>query len=250
LAAFYRPGRVEIQDDFEHGFSPVWSWETPRQDAARILPDPLRPGNHVAVFSLKRDDALVRGAKRVEMKLGCVGLGEAYRYAFEACLPNDYVPEASMDNIVQWHDMPDFLLGELWRSPSLKLIIRDGRWRLSHRWSTAKVNRFLWESTGRDTSEEIDLGQVGRGQWVRWEFRVLWAWDDQGRLQVLRDGRTAYRKQGSTAYRDWRGPYFKIGMYQPEWSKGPNSSFVKERRIYYDNVEVKRIPATEVFVDK
>ena len=250
LAAFYRPGPVEIEDDFENGFSPVWGWERPYQDAARILPDPRRTGKHEAGFFLKREDALVQGAKRVEMKLGCVGLGEAYRYAFEACLPDDYVPEAAVDNIAQWHDLPDFLLGETWRSPSLKLMIRDGRWLLSHRWSSAKVNRFLWERMGRDANEEVDLGEVEKGKWVRWEFRVLWAWDDRGRLRILRDGRSAYRKQGPTAYRDWRGPYFKIGMYKPDWSVNPSVSSVNERHIYYDNVEVKRIPAAEVFVDK
>jgi hypothetical protein len=82
FAAFYRPGPVEIQDDFEKGFSPVWSWEMPRKDAARILPDPWRPGNHVAVFFLNRNDPPVHHAKRMEMGLGCVAPGEAYRYAF------------------------------------------------------------------------------------------------------------------------------------------------------------------------
>lgn len=246
FAVFYRPGPVEIRDDFEHGFNPAWSWEMPRPDAARILPDPLRAGNQVAAFFLKRDDPLVRDGKRVEMKLGCVGLGEAYRYEFDACLPGDYVAESSVDNIAQWHDMPDFLLGETWRSPSLRLIIRDGRWVLGHRWSSARVNRFFWEKQERGAGEEVDLGPVTKGRWVRWEFRVLWAGDDGGRLQVLRDGHSAYRKQGPTAYRDWRGPYFKIGMYKPDWSVHPDASSVNERHIYYDNVEVKRIPAAEV----
>jgi Polysaccharide lyase len=249
-AASYRPGAVEIRDNFERGFSPLWSWEKPHQDAARILPDPLRPGNLVAGFFLKRDDALVHGAKRVEMALGCVGMGEAYRYQFEAYLPGDYAPEAAADNIAQWHDMPDFLLGETWRSPSLKFIIRDGRWALSHRWSSAKVNRFVWEREARDTHEEIDLGRVEKGRWVRWEFRVLWAWDDHGRLQVLSEGHTIYRKQAPTAYRDWRGPYFKIGMYKPDWSANPDLSRVQERHIYYDNVEVERIKPVDVFIDK
>jgi hypothetical protein len=250
FAAFWRPGPVEIRDDFEKGFSPLWNWEMPRRDAARIVPDPWRPGNHVAVFFLKRDDPLVHHAKRVEMGLGCVGLGEAYRYAFETCLPNDYPPDASGDNIVQWHDMPDFLLGESWRNPSLKLMIRDGRWLLSHRWSSAKVNRFFWEKEARDTGEEVDLGAAENGRWVRWEFRVLWAWDEQGRLQILRDGRSLYRKQMPTAYRDWRGPYFKMGMYKPDWSANGAVSSVSERHIYFDNVEVKRIPAAEVLADK
>ena len=250
FAAFYRPGPVEIRDDFEKGFSPGWSWERPNEDAARILPDPLRPGNKVAVFFLNRNDTLVHDAKRVEMSLGCVGLGEAYRYAFETCLPNDYAPDPSGDNIVQWHDMPDFLLGESWRSPSLKLMIRDGRWLLSHRWSSAKVNRFLWEKKARDTGEEIDLGHVENGSWVRWEFRVLWAWDARGRLQILRDGQSVYRKQMPTAYRDWRGPYFKMGMYKPDWSGNPGMSSVNERHIYFDNVEVKRIPVAKVLADK
>jgi Polysaccharide lyase len=250
FAGFYRPGPVEIRDDFEKGFSPLWSWETPGKDAARILPDPWRPGSHVAVFSLNRDDPLVQHAKRVEMELGCVGLGEAYRYTFETRLPEDYPPDAAEDNIAQWHDLPDFLLGESWRSPSLKLMIRNGRWLLSHRWSSAKVNRFFWEKVARDAHEEVDLGQAENGKWVRWEFRVLWAWDAGGRLQILRDGHSIYQKQVPTAYRDWRGPYFKIGMYKPDWSVSNGVSTVNERHIYFDNVEVKRIPAEEVLADK
>ena len=250
FAAFYRSGPVEIQDDFENGFSPVWGWETPHPDAARILEDPLRSDNHVAVFFLNRNDPLVHHAKRVEMELGCVGLGEAYRYAFETFLPNDYPPDPSEDNIAQWHDMPDFLLGESWRSPSLKLMMRDGRWYLSHRWSSAKVNRFLGEKRARDAGEEIDLGHAENGMWVHWEFRVLWAWDDRGRLQILRNGQSIYQKQMPTAYRDWRGPYFKMGMYKPDWSGNPVMSSVNERHIYFDNVEVKRITAAEVLADK
>ncbi len=250
FAAFYRPGPVEVQDDFEKGFNPVWSWETPDPDAARILPDPWRPGNHVAVFSLNRSDPVIHDGKRVEMELGCVGLGEAWRYAFETCLPNDYPADPSADNIAQWHDMPDFLLGESWRNPSLKLMIRNGRWLLSHRWSSAKVNRFFWEKNARDAGEEIDLGPAENGKWVRWEFRILWAWDAGGCLQILRDGQSIYRKQGPTAYRDWRGPYFKMGMYKPEWSVSNGVSTVEERHIYFDNVEVKRILAEEVLADK
>jgi hypothetical protein len=181
--------------------------------------------------------------------LGCVGLGEAYRYAFETCLPNDYLKDASGDNIAQWHDLPDFLLGESWRSPSLKLMIRDGRWLLSHRWSSAKVNRFLWERKARDSGEEVDLGPAENGKWVRWEFRVFWAWDAHGRLQILRDGHSVYRKQEPTAYRDWRGPYFKIGMYKPDWSASNGVSSVNERHIYFDNLEVKRIPMAGVLAD-
>jgi hypothetical protein len=241
---------VEIQDDFEKGFSAVWSWETPRQNAARILTDPRRPGNHVAGFFLSQSDPLVHHAKRVEMALGCVGLQQAYRYAFDTCLPNDYPADASADNIAQWHDMPDFLLGESWRSPSLKLMVRGGRWILSHRWSPAKVSRFFWEKQARDTGEEVDLGPAENGQWVRWEFRVLWAWDARGRLQILRDGHGLYSKQVPTAYRDWRGPYFKIGMYKPDWSVNPGVSSVSERHIYFDNIEVKRIAAAEVLADK
>ena len=249
FAAFYRPGPVEVQDNFEKGFSPTWNWEMPRLDAARVVPDPWRPGNQVAVFSLNRNDPLVDHAKRVEMGLGCVGLGESYRYAFEICLPSDYPPDVSADNIVQWHDMPDFLLGESWRSPSLKLMIRNGRWLLSHRWCFAKVNRFFWEKEARDAGEEVDLGPAETGKWVRWEFRMLWAWDAQGALQIMRDGRSLYRKQLPTAYRDWRGPYFKIGMYKPEWSAPNGVSFVNERHIYFDNVDVRKIPAAEVLAD-
>jgi hypothetical protein len=203
--------------------------------------DPVNPGNRVAEFVLRGDSPVVHDVRRVEVKLGCVGLGEAYRYAFAAFLPAEYPVEASFDNIAQWHDMPDFLLGESWRSPSLKLMVRNGRWIFSHRWSAAKVNRFLWEREGRGQREECDLGAVENGKWVRWEFDILWAWNEQGRLRITRDGREVLRQQGPTAYRDWRGPYFKIGMYKPQWTQKTANSSVQERRICYDNIKVSRL---------
>jgi hypothetical protein len=41
-----------------------------------------------------------------------------------------------------------------------------------------------------------------------------------------------------------------MGMYKPDWSGNPGMSSVNERHIYFDNVEVKRIPAVEVLADK
>ena len=41
-----------------------------------------------------------------------------------------------------------------------------------------------------------------------------------------------------------------MGMYKPAWSGNPGLSSVSKRRIYFDNVEVKRITAEEVLDEK
>ena len=241
FSSFYLPGPTEVSDDFEQRFSRTWWFEKPHADAARIVADPLQPTNHVAGFFLTRHDKTVHKGKRTEMKLGCVRLGDAYSYRFAALVPAGYVMEESLENICQWHDMPDFLLGESWRNPPLKLTIRGGRWVLHYRWSDAKVNRYLWEKQGRSELREVDLGPVVTGKWMTWEFRIHWAADASGRLEVWHDGQLAYRQEGATSYRDWRGPYFKMGMYKPDWSVAPEKSSVNERHIFYDDVVVERI---------
>jgi len=105
FAAFYRPGPVEVQDNFEKGFSRcgIGKWrERTRPGLCRI------PGGRATKWQSFPWIATIPSfthAKRVEMGLGCVKLGEAYRYAFETCLPNDYPSDVAGDNIAQWHDM-------------------------------------------------------------------------------------------------------------------------------------------------
>jgi hypothetical protein len=243
FSSFYLPGPTEVRDDFENGFRRTWWFERSQPDAARIVPDPVNPSNHVAGFFLRRNDPTVRKGKRVEMKLGCVRLGDPYSYKFSAFLPAEYTMEESLENICQWHDMPDFLLGEGFRNPPLKLTIQNGRWVFHYRWSDAKVNRYRWEEGTRSEARLIDLGPVVTGQWLTWEFRIRWASDSTGHLEILHNGQSVYRQDGPTSYRDWRGPYYKMGMYKPDWSVAPEKSGVHERHIYYDNVEIRRLTA-------
>ncbi|MGF1678043.1 MAG: polysaccharide lyase [Candidatus Methylacidiphilales bacterium] len=233
----YHPGPMWVNDDFEDGVDPVWMWEIAHEGQAQVVADPTNPTNQVIYFKIKRDDPNVKKSKRVEIKLGTVKMGSSWRYAFSALLPEDYALDQSSENLAQWHEMPDFILGEFWRSPPLKIMTRDGRWILNRKVSDLKVNRFIGlKSKAIHTEFDIDLGPAENMKWVRWEFHVKWSHRDDGRLLVFRDGVEVHNVSGPTTYNDWKGPYFKIGMYKPDWTVYPERSVLEMRDVYYDDI--------------
>jgi len=247
ISSIYRPGPVEVDDDFEDGADPAWMWEIAHEGQAQIVPDPASGDNQVIYFKIRTDDPIVKKSKRVEVKLGTVGLGTTYRYRFDAYLPEDYEVEASSENLAQWHGMPDFALLETWRSPPLKIMTRNGKWILSQKVSDRKVNKsMLGEGKAHHEHTEYDLGPAENGVWVTWEFLIHWSYRDDGRLHVLRDGKEVLRYRGATSYNDWKGPYFKIGMYKPDWTVHPERSRLTMRDVYYDNIFIEEIDLTEL----
>jgi len=241
ITSIHRPGPVEVHDDFEDGPDPAWKWEIALDRQAQIVDDPSGAENKVIYFNIRRDDPIVKKSKRVEVKLGTVGIGSAYRYRFSAYLPEDYAVESQSENLAQWHGMPDFALLEYWRSPPLKIMTQNGRWILSQKVSDLKVNRTLWADQDTVTHTVTDLGPAEPGVWVDWDFQILWSLGDDGRIRISRDGKEIFRHRGLNTYNDWKGPYFKIGMYKPGWTVDPQGSKLDVRDVYYDDIIVEKM---------
>ncbi|MEM6601722.1 MAG: polysaccharide lyase [Verrucomicrobiota bacterium] len=244
VTSLYQPGPFEVYDDFEDGADPAWMWEIAHAGQSAIVNDPAGADNRVIYFKIRTDDPIVKKSKRVELKIGTVKMGDSYAYGFKAYLPEDYEAEESSENISQWHGMPDFALLETWRSPPLKIMTRNGRWILSQKVSDLKINKFRFGKGSREVHTEQDLGPAENGKWVSWEFKVRWSYGEDGRLIVLRDGAEVFRYRGMTSYNDWKGPYFKIGMYKPDWTVYPDRSRLTVRDIYFDDIFAKKMDDT------
>lgn len=241
VTSLYQPGPFEVRDDFEDGADPAWMWEIAHEGQSAITDDPAGGDNKVIYFKIRTDDPIVKKSKRVELKIGTVRMGDSYAYGFKAYLPDDYEHEESSENISQWHGMPDFALLETWRSPPLKIMTRNGRWILSQKVSDLKINKFRFGNGSKEVHTEQDLGPAENSKWVAWEFKVKWSYGEDGRLIVLRDGKEVFRYRGMTSYNDWKGPYFKIGMYKPDWTVHPDRSGLTVRDIYFDDIFAEKM---------
>lgn len=219
--------------DFESGFS-EWGTERCCSHSVQIVNFPVRSGNQAVRFTLKKDDPLVAGSKRAELKLGGVPANSEQWYAFSVYLPPTYKQDPSGELIAQWHDVPDFELGEGWKSPALSLVTENGRLYLRRFWDSKQV-------TGRNQqegTEKIDLGPYQIRKWTDLVFHVKWSYTSDGLLELWQDGQLVVSKTGPNYYNDIRGPYLKIGMYKGDWKHSPGKSIVSQRNIYFDEVRV------------
>ena len=75
--------------------------------------------------------------------------------------------------------------------------------------------------------ETIWWGFLELGKWVDWEFRVRWSHGPDGQLDIWKDGEHIVVRTGPNTYNDFFAPFFKFGIYIPEWSASP---LPKERK--------------------
>jgi hypothetical protein len=221
--------------DFESGFS-EWGEEFCCGHSAQIVNYPVRAGKQAVRISLKKDDPFVAGSKRAELKLGGVPANSEQWYAYSVFFPPSYKQDPSGEIIAQWHDIPDWELGEGWKVPALGLMTENGRLYLSNLWDSKPVSAKY--NNVPDGKETIDLGPYQTGKWTDFVFHVKWSYTSNGLLEVWKDSKLIVSRPGPNYYNDLRGPYFKIGVYKGDWKHQPKKSIVSQRDIYFDEVRV------------
>jgi len=193
-----------------------------------------REGRYAARFTLYKDDPLASNNKRAELRLGAVPTKSEYWYGFSIYLPPGFVKDPSYEIVTQWNARPDFDLGERWRSPQLALMIADGKWHVHRRWDHRRVTKNN-KPAGRET---IDLGAYQTGVWTDWVFHVKWSYEDDGLVEVWKNGKLVMRKTGPNTYNDEVGPFQKFGIYKTDWKHNPEKSKANVRVIYFDSIRM------------
>lgn len=230
-------GTILFQSNFETADDlSRWTKEVCRPDAITLSDKVARKGRYSARFEFKKEDALLyKGFVRAELKqnFSIDTTGENW-YGFSNFFPDDYISDPFPEVVAQWHEVPDWDLGETWRSPPISLEIRNDHYYVKVMWASAPVN------TNRTKDGEIyyDLGAVDKNIWNDWVFHIKFSYTSTGILEVWKNKTNVVTRNGPNSYNDQHWPYFKLGIYKWAWSKGGAGSPEDERVLYVDEVRV------------
>lgn len=162
-----------------------------------------------------------------------VSLWEGW-YGLSYYIPGGVSIDPSYEIIGQWSARPDLIKGEKWRSPPLALCVRNGMFRLEWRTSAHVVNL-----QNDFTYHYEELGEATRNRWHDWVFHVKWGYNANGILEIWHNGVKVMQKFNvSIGYNDLTAPYFKCGIYKPDWRPGGKGSTSTLRVLFVDNVRI------------
>jgi hypothetical protein len=228
------PNSLIFADSFENKQFPDWSKDLCCEHSFQKVTYPVREGKYAAKITLLRKDPLVENGTRSELKrYDFFGMGTERWYGFSVYLDNNYKVDAnSREIITQWHDIPDVLLGETWRTPPLSLITKNGTWFLSQNWDSKQVTK-----SGQGSKNLTNLGLYDTEKWTDFVFHVKWSYKDDGLIEIWKNKKLVLSQTGPNVYNDFLGPYFKIGIY-PNWKKNNDQSKINQREIYIDAIKI------------
>lgn len=237
ISEAYAQNKLFVNDSFEtDDFLSNWnraekccSYSITRSDSI------ARTGKFSAKFELNKMDSDVANSKRAELTTSAEKTPNVERwYKFSTYLPQNYAIDSLPEILAQWHEIPDFRLGETWRSPPVSLQIDKSRWIVRILSSNLKVNT----NKSLSTNETLNISNIKTGVWTDWIFHIFFSYDNDGFVQVWQNGELIIDYKGPNYYNDEKGPYFKIGLYKWGWKGKSSKSTVKSRVIYFDDVQV------------
>lgn len=229
IAQFEFPDQLIFQDDLESGeYNSRWKEQSPTDTAITVVAAPGDEAGKSLRFELHNDDPHVSHGPRAELALPREPANAERWYAFRHFIPADWAWDGRSDIIAQWHAVPDWDKGENYRMPPLHIQTNKGKLKVITYWDAKEVTQEpegpleLW-------SEDLQTGQ-----WIDWVFHVQWSHQEDGLVQVWRNGENIINYQGPNTYNDEHGVYFKGGIYKPGW-RNPSSSQVEQRVLYMDD---------------
>jgi hypothetical protein len=211
-----------------------WIKEICRPDALMISTQTARKGSGSAKFDFKKSDVTnYNGYVRAEIRQGSQTEAEQW-FGFSNFLPSDFVTDQLAEKIAQWHEVPDWDLGENWRSPPIALGIENGRYYLNYMWAAAAVNT----NNSKDGEKKVDLGAVDKNTWNDWVFHIKFSYKSDGVLEIWKNKQKVFTLNGPNSFNDKNFPYFKIGIYKWGWNGWASYSPESQRTLYYDEVRI------------
>lgn len=209
-----------------------------RPAAATIVENPFGKKGWAFKFEQRKIDT--PAAVRAEMRLSTVADEPRELWVgWSEYLPADDwgTPDAHQAVIGQFHEQPDFHLGEDWRSPPIMRKIQNGHYYLNIMWAAAAVNT----NNTKDGEITPDLGLILTDQWVDWVWHIKYAYDNTGIFELWKNGVKVYTRNNlPNSFNDVAVPYFKIGVYEGAWCCEPwvSQSPGTKRTVYIYNLKI------------
>jgi len=229
-----------FRSGFESGTLDEWSDLGARQfccpHSVALANDFVRQGRHAVRIELDRRDPDVRGSKRAEFRLKAVPRGSTYRYAFSVYIPEDWRADPIPVTVAQWHAVPDKVLLEGGRTPPLRVAILGDEWFVVAHSDATRIAPLMLMREQAGKPAFVWRGPIERGQWTDWTITVRWSHGDDGRVAVAMGGVQIADRKGPVGFNDFLAPYFKVGLYVPDWAYAEKAAAVTRRVIYLDDI--------------
>ena len=215
--------------------------------SSAFVADNAREGKRALRIALRAEDPRMAGSKRAELRLKAVPLGDERWYAFSIFVPEHWKETSEPVTVAQWHAVDDKLFGEGGRAPPLRLVLKDGTWNVTSHWDSRFLSGIPFRTASPKDGALMWSGSLRRGAWTDWVFRVRWSYENDGLLEAWKDGVSIARREGPNTYNDWMGPFFKVGIYIPQWNKPGVAAPGDVRELIVDRVkqDVQPIPPAD-----
>lgn len=249
-------------DGFEHAADNGWrlgindTADSKRQDSLtqieqqpdgliRRVTSPVRDGH----YALRATVPHALGSFRAEIARQAVPMGSEYWYGFSIYLPPIWQVDPQDNILAQWHALIDETKQEgdgIKDNPPVALSVQGNKWMLKLHWNT-QGNTATGQGSGTRT---FTLGDINPGVWNDFALHAKWSHGNDGLVQLWQNGHQAVNCTGPDEYNDKQGPYFKIGIYHPEWKTINEAAYREDTAatkpivIYDDAVRIAQAPAT------
>lgn len=197
-----------------------------------------RNGKHSIKFDIRKSDPLIKKSNRGELRVQAAKFGITYNYEFSTFVPLDWQDDSVHTTIAQWHGVPERVLLETGRTPPLFLDIKDGKIGIGNFWDSHLMTKFANFREKPEGTREVWISDLEKGVWADWKFQVKWSIKDDGVIKIFKDGEQIAIVLGPNTYNDLQAPFFKFGLYVPQWKVGMGRENINKRTIYFDDVSV------------
>ena len=172
-------------------------------------------GKYSGKFELRKGDPSVTDTGiRSEVLFGTPPSNDMW-YSFGLFLPsNGFAKDKDNDILSQWHQGSG--------SPPISLRVVEDRF------------VFRFNSSSNEVTD-FDLGIAVKNVWHRFVFRVIHATNNDGLVEIWRNGTKIFSRKGINMY-NRELPRWKVGIYKPTWENRRTDTDL--RILFLDNIRV------------
>lgn len=202
-----------------------------------LTTSPVREGHKAIKFTVQHQ----LGQFRSEIARAGVPMNSDCWYGFSIYLPSDWQVDPQSNILAQWHA----LIGQkktetdnIKDNPPLSIAVVGSRWIVKMHWSSNS------NSAAGGGNKGFDLGPIHTGVWVDYVVHAKWSYAPDGIVQIWQNGKQLVDHQGPNEYNNRVGPYFKIGIYHPEWKLKSADKFAADTAatkpivVFHDAVRI------------